>query len=121
MRPGASFGEPSEQVFQIPRCRQKVMVTFRAFRVLAPKLLVNEFLHGGNVSVVMTHPAANKSTTTLDWDRCFGFAKEAFDGWHRLAVFMLAVTDVVYHDDSFFVCGLGDLQMRPHREHPDAE
>jgi hypothetical protein len=71
MRREASFGEPSEQVFQMPRCGQIVSVTFRAFRVLASKLPINEALHGRNVSVVVTHPAANKPTTALDWDRRF--------------------------------------------------
>ena len=92
------IGELPQQSLQMVCGVQQFMVTLRAFRVLAAKFLVNEILHGGNVSVGVTHPAPNKATTAFDLNRRFRRTKKAFDRWCGLAVAMLTVANVVDHE-----------------------
>ena len=97
------IGNLFQQILQTLRYLREFMVTFGTFRIPTPKLLVNEALHGGNISVFVAHPTANETTTACDRDRCFHFAKGASYLWRRLTMPMLTVIDSVFHCLSFFL------------------
>jgi hypothetical protein len=97
------IGKLFQQILQTLRCFQEFNVTFGTRRIPASKLPVDEALHVGNVSVSVTHPAANKATTACDRDRRFLFAEEAFYFWRGLTVPMLSVVDPAIHCLSFWV------------------